>query len=121
MKHYPRGIFKDIGNGKKGYFPNGTMDGHGGRGKEHREEMKQIATEIAQQQIKALVPQMALQIYRESIKDILRGLQYDIETAVNIAFSDGRDIFNSSKCRKMVSEAIYKELLKGLGNLTINL
>lgn len=116
-----RGSFGDIGNGKTGYFPNGTMDGHGGRGSEHREEMRQIAAEVAEQQIKALVPQMALQIYRESIKKILRGLQYDIETAVNIAFSDGRDIFNSSKCRKIVSEAIYKELLKGLGNLTINI
>ncbi len=121
MSKYYRGSFGDIGNGKIGYFPSGTMDGHGGRGREHREEMRQIAEEVAQQQIKELVPQMAQQIYKESIKDILRGLQYDIETAVNIAFDDGRDIFNSGKCRKMVSDAIYKELLKGLGNLTINL
>lgn len=27
---------------------------------------------------------------------------------------DGRDIFTSSKARKMVAEAIYKEVLKGL-------
>lgn len=76
--------------------------------------MQAIATKVAEQKIREIVPQMAQEIYMKSLDGILRGIQYDIETIVNVAFDDGRDIFTSSKARKMVSEAIYKEVLKGL-------
>lgn len=79
--------------------------------------MRAIAEAVAEQKIKALVPQMAREIYRQSLKDVLRGLEYDVNTIVNVAFDDGRDIFSSSKTRKMVSDTIYKEIIKGLGNL----
>lgn len=98
----------------------GTQDGHGGMAAEHRAEMEHIAKQVATQQIKALVPKMAREIYKESLKDVLKGLQYDLDTIVNIAFDDGRDIFTSSKSRKVVSDAIYKEIIKGLGNLEQN-
>ena len=91
-----------------------TSDGHGGRGEEHRAEMQAIATKVAEQKIREIVPQMAQEIYTKSLDSILRGIQYDIETIVNVAFDDGRDIFTSSRARKMVSEAIYKEVLKGV-------
>lgn len=109
------GKVMDIGNGKKAYFPNATNDGHGGMQAEHRAEMAEIASQIAEQKIKEMVPQMAQEIYMNSLDDVLRGIQYDIDTIVNIAFEDGRDIFTSSKARKMVSDAIYKEVVKGLG------
>lgn len=96
-----------------------TQDGHGGMGDEHREEMAEIASQIAEEKIKAMVPQIARDIYRQSIDDILRGLRYDINTIVEFAFEDGRQIFNSSKARKAVSDAIYKEIIKGLKNKEI--
>lgn len=98
-------------------YPKPAADGHGGRAAEHRMEMQEIASQIAEQKIKEMVPQMAQEIYRKSLGTVLRGLQYDIETVVNIAFDDGRDIFTSSKARKIVSDAIYKEILKGLEDL----
>ncbi len=98
-------------------YPKPAADGHGGRAAEHRMEMQEIASQIAEQKIKEMVPQMAQEIYRKSLGTVLRGLQYDIETVVNIAFDDGRDIFISSKARKIVSDAIYKEILKGLEDL----
>lgn len=106
----------------RGYIPEGARvfnidDGHGGMAYEHRVEMREIAAEVAERKIQELVPQMARDIYRQSLGDVLRGLRYDVETVVNIAFDDGRDIFSSSKARKMVSDAIYKEIIKGLGNL----
>ena len=99
------------------WYGSDTQDGHGGMAAEHRAEMQAIASQIAEQKIKEIVPQMAQDIYINSLKDILRGIQYDIETVVNIAFSDGRDVFTSSKARKAVSDAIYKEVIKGLANL----
>lgn len=98
-----------------------NQDFHGGHALEHRMEMEQIASQIAEQKIKEIVPQMAQEIYKDSLGAVLRGLQYDIDTVVNIAFDDGRDIFTSSKAQKVVSDAIYKEILKGLGDLQYKL
>ncbi len=91
-----------------------NQDFHGGMAAEHHEEMKAIANEIAIKRINELVPGIAKEIYSQSLNDILQGLRYDIDTVVNIAFEDGRDIFTSSKARKAVSGAIYKEVVKGL-------
>ena len=117
IKYYSSGRFADIGNGKIAYFPNYTQDGHGGMAYEHHVEMREIAAEVAERKIKELVPQMARDIYRQSLGDVLRGLRYDVETVVNIAFENGRDIFTSSKARKVVSDAVYKEIIKGLEKL----
>ena len=86
---------------------------------EHREEMVQIAEQIAEEKIRAMVPQIVREIYMQSLEDELRGLQYDIETIVEIAFNDGMEIFKSSKARKAVSDAIYKEILKGLKDIHV--
>lgn len=91
-----------------------TQDGHGGNSLEHRQEMRNIAEEVAEQKIKELVPQMAREIYRQSIKDVLHGLEYDVNSAVNVAFKNGKDIFSSSKAQKMISDSIKKEVVKGL-------
>lgn len=98
-----------------------TQDGHGGMGEEHREEMTEIANQIAEEKIKAIVPQMAMAIYRQTIDDFLIGLRYDINTIVEISFNDGREIFTSSRAKKAVSDAIYKEIVKGLKDSIIKI
>ncbi len=111
----PRGTYTI--NEKGGYeWHRNTQDGHGGMSEEHRAEMAEIANYIAEQKIRELVPQIAREIYMKSLADVLRGIQYDINTIVEFAFDDGREIFNSSKARKAVSDAIYREILKGLKN-----
>lgn len=116
IKNYnPRGTYTI--NEKGGYeWHRNTQDGHGGMSEEHRAEMTEIASHIAEQKIRELVPQIAREIYMKSLSDVLRGIKYDINTIVEFAFDDGREIFNSSKARKAVSDAIYREILKGLKN-----
>ena len=92
-----------------------TQDGHGGRSAEHREEMRQIA-EAA---IKELVPNMAMQIYADTIQDMLNALRYDIETIVNISFDDAHDIFTSKRVRKYVSDKITREVIEHIDNMKI--
>lgn len=87
----------------------------------HRKEMRQIAAEVAEQQIKTLVPQMVKELLRQSLGTITNAIQYDVETAVNIAFNDGRDIFTDSKTRKIVSHAILEELKKEIDKIVIKL
>ncbi len=116
INYNPRGIYSI--NERGGYeWHRNTQDGHGGRAEEHREEMVQIAEE----KIKAMVPQIVREIYMQSLEDELRGLRYDIETIVEIAFNDGREIFQSSKARNAVSDAIYKEILKGLKDIHVKI
>lgn len=109
------------GKGERIRFYNTTADGHGGMSVEHREEMRKIAALIAEQKIHDLVPQMAKEIYKQSINDILKGIQYDIDTIVNIAVDDSRNIFTSSKARKVVSDKICNEIVKGLNDLELKL
>ena len=118
INYNPRGTYSI--NERGGYeWHRNTQDGHGGMAEEHREEMVQIAEQIAEEKIRAMVPQIVREIYMQSLEDELRGLQYDIETIVEIAFNDGREIFKSSKARKAVSDAIYKEILKGLKDIHV--
>ena len=96
INYNPRGTYSI--NERGGYeWHRNTQDGHGGMAEEHREEMVQIAEQIAEEKIKAMVPQIVREIYMQSLEDELRGLRYDIETIVEIAFNDGREIFQSSK------------------------
>ena len=97
------------------YNTNHTQDGHGGRSAAHREEMRQIAESA----IKELVPDMAIQIYADTVQDILNALQYDIETIVNISFDDAQDIITSKKARKYVSDRIMREVIKHVESMKI--
>ena len=95
------------------YFGSGTQDGHGGRSAEHREEMRQIAVEV----VKELAPQIAAQIYNESLQRLVGALQYDIETIVSVSLEDAKNIFNSAQCRRVISDRIMKELKARLDGL----
>jgi hypothetical protein len=75
--------------------------------------MRQIAKEVVQE----LAPQIAAQIYNESLERLIGALQYDIETIVTVAFEDAETIFSSAKCRKIVSDRIMKELKAKLEGL----
>lgn len=106
---------------KGGIYGFQTMDGHGGMAMEHRMEMIGIARQIAEETVKELVPKMAQEIYRQSLNDIIRGIKYDVETIVNIAFDEGHNILTSSKTRQTVSNAIYNEIIKGLDDLELKI
>ena len=95
------------------YFGSGAQDGHGGRGAEHREEMRQIAKEVVEE----LAPKIAAGIYNEALQRLVGALQYDIETIVSISLEDAKNIFNSAQCRKVISDRIMKELRARLDGL----
>ena len=90
-----------------------TRDGHGGRSAEHKEEMRQIAMQV----VKELAPQIAAQVYNESLRRLVGALQYDIETIVSVSLEDAKNIFNSSQCRRVISDRIMKELMSKLDGL----
>jgi len=94
-----------------------TQDGHGGRSAEHRAEMQQIAEKA----IREIVPQMAAEIFNDTIERLIDAMEYDIETIVNISFDDAQDIFTSKKARKYVSDRIMRDITAQLKNMKIKM
>ena len=97
------------------YFGGGTQDGHGGHSAEHREEMRQIAMEV----VKELAPQIAAQIYNESLQRLVGALQYDIETIVSVSLEDAGELIRSKKFSKVISDKIVKSLKANIKGMTI--
>lgn len=96
------------------YFGSGTQDGHGGRGAEHRAEMEQIATRMAQKKIEETIPSIKREAYQEAISALYTALEFDVETVVQIAFDNGDKIWRDSKTQKAIAAALMKEIKKRL-------
>ena len=111
MRLYPSSYSGAQSNGN--LCGRGSQDGHGGRSAEHAAEMRQIAVEV----VKELAPQIAAQIYNESLQRLVGALQYDIETIVSVSLEDAKNIFNSAQCRRIISDRIMKELKARLDGL----
>ena len=75
--------------------------------------MRQIAKEVVQE----LAPKIAAEIYNEALQRLVGALQYDIETIVSVSLEDAGNIFNSSQCRRIISDRIMKELTSRLDGL----
>ena len=101
------------------YFGSGTQDGHGGRAAEHRAEMEQIAEEIAEQKLAAIVPQVQAVALQQARDDLLRAITFDVETVVEIAFHNGEKIWRDSRTQKAVAESIMREIRKRLDRFSI--
>lgn len=98
-----------------------TQVGHGGRSKEHREEMEAIARNVYAEelaQMESRMHEIAYQAYKQAIEDILHALEYDIESVTRIGIDGCRDIFEDKKAQKFISDHIMKEIQKQLNGKT---
>ena len=94
-----------------------TQDGHGGRAEEHREEMEAVARAVCAEalaQFESRMYEIAYQAYRQAIEDVLRALEYDIESVTRIGIEGCRDIFEDKKAQKFISDYVMKEIRKQL-------
>ena len=95
----------------------GTQDGHGGKSVEHRAEFRQIAEEIAEQKLAAIVPQIYAAALQQARDDLLRALSFDVETVVSIAFQNGERIWRDSRTQKVIADNIMREIRKRLNSI----
>ena len=118
INYSSNGTYNEDGNG--GYtWRRNTQDGHGGRAEEHRAEIRQIAKEIAEQKLAAIVPQIQAVALQQARDDLLRAIAFDVETVVEIAFHNGEKIWRDSKTQKAVAESIMREIRKRLDGIKI--
>ena len=94
-----------------------SRDMHGGRAEEHRAEMRQIALETIQQ----YVPQIAAEIYNNTIERLIGAIQYDVESVVSVAVDGIGEIFNGSKLKKVISANLMNELKARLTDINIKI
>ena len=118
INYSSNGTYSEDGNGSYTWRRN-TQDGHGGRSEEHRAEIRQIAEEIAEQKLAAIVPQIQATALQQARDDLLRAIAFDVETVVEIAFHNGEKIWRDSRTQKAVAESIMREIRKRLDGFKI--
>ena len=98
-----------------------TQDSHGGRAELHRSEMEEIARRIIAEERERLMEEIEEKIlqaqyraYEQALQDVMRVLEYDIESVTKIGIDGCRDIFESKKAQKFISDQICKTISKEL-------
>ena len=119
--NYYKSTDSDSQNLLSGHFA--TSDGHGGRGTQHREEMKTIAREVFKgereammQEIKEMMYEAQYQAYRQALEDVIRVLEQDIQSVTRIGIEGCKDVFEGKKAQKCISDQIMKVIEKELKN-----
>lgn len=100
-----------------------TQDGHGGRAEQHRSEMEDIAREVYAEEHARLMEEIdekicvaQYQAYNQALEDVMRVLEYDIESVTRIGIEGCRDIFEDKKAQRFISDHVIKAIQKELKN-----
>ena len=95
--------------------------GHGGHAEEHREEMEEIAREIYtverakdMEKIERMIQEKMYLAYEQAMQDVMRALEYDVQSVTRIGIDGCRDIFESKKAQKYISDQVMKTIKKEL-------
>lgn len=96
-----------------------TQDGHGGRAEEHRAEFREIAEQIAEEKLAAIIPQIQAAALQQAREDLLRAISFDVETVVSVAFANGETIWRDSKTQKVIADSLMREIRKRLDGFKI--
>ena len=100
-----------------------TQDGHGGRAEQHRSEMEEIARKVIAEERERLMEEINERIlqaqyraYEQALQDVMRVLEYDIESVTKIGIEGCRDIFEDKKAQRFISDHVIKAIQKELKN-----
>ena len=106
----------------------GTQDGHGGRAAEHRREMEEIAQKVFRSERENLMQEIderilaaQYQAYEQALQDVMRVLEYDIQSVTRIGIDGCREIFEGKKAQKYISDQIMQTIMKKLKNKSLKI
>lgn len=86
----------------------------------HRYEMEQVANDICKQYLMFNFPgeldryleNRFDEVYKTAYDSFMTNLTFDVETAVNVAFANGENIFSDKRTQKVVADRILSEIKK---------
>ena len=107
----PAGTYSRDANGKMIWRRN-VNDGHGGNAAQHRQEMMEIAEQVAQQKIAEALPGIQKAAYTEAYGNLIQALSFDVISSVNIDFENVASIFHDKKTQTVIADAVMDELRK---------
>ena len=87
---------------------------HGGHEQEHKEEIERITNEIVDKKVNEILGDLIQSTYYQALGDLLNALKVDINSIVEIAFSNAAEIFYGEKCQSSIKTALYNEVVKNL-------
>ena len=100
-------------------FNNGA---HGNHGAEHKREFEQVANDIFDKKLQAILPEIEQSAYNRALTDFLSALKIDITSIVTVGMTNGREIFYGEKCQTAIMNAVMNEVRSALnGTYTIGL
>ena len=95
--------------------------GHGGHAEEHREEMEEIAREIYaverakdMEKIERMIQDKMYLAYEQAMQDVLRALEYDVQSVTKIGVNGCKEIFEGKAAQKYISDQIMRSIQKEL-------
>lgn len=105
---------------KSGYTGNITTfapisDTHGGHSALHKKEIETIASQIVDQKLDMLLPELTAVAQSAAYQQFCNDLTFDISETVNIALDDATNIFSDRKTKKIVADRLTKNIMKQLG------
>lgn len=108
---------------------------HGGgaesglRARQHHQEMEDVANDICQQYFTEELPRILdnllesklNEIYKASFNSFIDNLTFDVETAVNVAFQNGENIFHDRRTQEVVANHVLNEIKRQMGRTKFSL
>ena len=97
----------------------GTKDGHGGKADEHYDEMEEIARKVVQNELdekKDEFYQLMCRAYEQALRDVLGVLEYDVHSVTKIGIDGCKELFESEKAQKFISDQIMRHITKELNS-----
>lgn len=76
--------------------------------------MRQIAEQIASEKLAATIPEIQTAALQQARDDLLRAIEFDVETVVSVAFENGETIWKDKRTQRVIADNIMREIRKHL-------
>lgn len=80
--------------------------------------MRQIAEQIANEKLAAIIPEIQAAALQQARDELLRAIEFDVETVVEVALHNGETIFRDKKTQRVIADSIMREIRKRLDGVS---
>ena len=87
----------------------------------HVPEMHQIAKEEINSAVPEMIRRECAEQINSSVDAMIGAIEYDVNTSLDISFSDLGEMYKDKRVKKFVSDAICKSIKKRLNSLKIEI
>lgn len=105
---------------------------HGGHSEQHLREFEEVCNQIIDDKLRQLtdkledtiastVEEYGRMVWTQLVESVVGALQTDVNSEVQIAFDNARDIFYGSKAQQYISDNVMKAMIKEIEKIKFTL